>query len=115
MDILWGIKQEKTFNNVYLLSYDDYYYNQVEMPFVDLNTKVESRPTTGLLPEQAEKGKGISAFWFQNFKEKKRLVHQTNVSKGSNLWPLTHTLSALFMSSTANSQITFLQGDSLTV
>lgn len=43
------------FNNVYLLSYDDYYYNQVEMPFVDLNTKVENRPTIGLLPDPCTK------------------------------------------------------------
>lgn len=78
----------------------------MEMPFEDLKTKMEKRPAIGPLPEQAEKGKAISAFWFQNFEEKKkRLMHKTNVLKGSHFWPLTYTLSALFISSTANSQI----------
>ena len=102
-------------HNFYLLCYDYYYCNQMEMPFEDLNTKMENRPAIGLLREQAEKGKGISASWFQNFKEKKkrRLMHQTNVWKVSQLWPLTYTSFALFITSTSNSQIRFLQGDSL--
>lgn len=71
-------KKQWKFNNFYLLSYDDYYYNQVEMPFADLNTKVENGPAIGPLPEQAEQGKRISAFWFQNFKEKKKKTRAPN-------------------------------------
>lgn len=76
----------------------------MEMPFEDLNTKMENSP------EQAEKDKGFlhSGSKTSRKKKKKRFVNKTNVSKGSHLWPLTYTLSALFISSTANSQIRFL-------
>lgn len=51
----------------------------MEMLFEDLNTKMENRPAIGPLPEQAEKGKAISAFWFQNFeKKKKKKTHAQN-------------------------------------
>lgn len=51
----------------------------MEMLFEDLNTKMENRPAIGPLPEQAEKGKAISAFWFQNFEKKKKKDSRTKL------------------------------------
>ena len=50
----------------------------MEMPFVDMNTKMENTPAIGLLALQAERSKVISAFWFPNFQK------QTNKTRAQN-------------------------------
>ena len=73
----------------------------MEMPFEDINTKIETMPAIGLLSDQteiftvsSERLQEVFTTFFQE-KKKERFMQKTACLKGcppSHLWPLTYAL-----------------------